>query len=62
MLKAKSENIKNAVVHFNYEKKPGNNSNLVLLIILQQTIGCSKMVLRQNVESHNVYVTKCDCY
>jgi hypothetical protein len=46
MLKAKSENIKNAVfpvVHFNYEKT-GNNSNLVLLIILQQTIGCSKMI------------------
>jgi hypothetical protein len=42
MLKAKSENIKNAVflvVHFNYEKKQGNNSNLVLLIILQQTVG-----------------------
>jgi hypothetical protein len=47
MLKAKSENIKNAVfpvVHFNYEKKPENNSNLVLLIILKQTIGCSKMI------------------
>jgi hypothetical protein len=25
-------------------KKTGNNSNLVLLIILQQTIGCSKMI------------------
>jgi len=46
MFKAKSEHIKNAVflvVHFNYQK-PGNNSNLVLLIILQQTIGYSKMM------------------
>ena len=37
MFKAKSEHIKNAVfpvVPFNYQK-PGNNSNLVLLIILQ---------------------------
>ncbi len=45
MLKAKSEKIKNAlfaVINFNYEK-PGNNSNLVLLII-QQTIRYFKMI------------------
>jgi hypothetical protein len=43
-LKAQIENIKNALLQsFTLTmKKPGNNRNLVLLIILQQTIGCSK--------------------
>jgi len=46
ILKAQIENIKNALLQsFTLTmKKPGNNSNLVLLIILQQTIGCSKMI------------------
>jgi hypothetical protein len=46
ILKAQIENIKNALLQsFTLTmKKPGNNRNLILLIILQQTIGCSKMV------------------
>jgi hypothetical protein len=46
ILKAQIENIKNALLQsFTLTmKKTGNNKNLVLLIILQQTIGCSKMV------------------
>jgi len=46
MLKAKNEKFKNAlfaVIHFKYEKT-GNNSTLVLLIMLQQTMGYFKMI------------------
>ena len=46
ILKAQIENIKNALLQsFTLTmKKTRNNRNLVLLIILQQTIGYSKMV------------------